>query len=79
MKLYLAIETVDMLMSGASEEVLGVYSNKTLAYKALENQEYFEYATNSNHLDSGWTYIYDGEMVYYWRIEEVTLDKARNE
>lgn len=78
MKLYLAIKESTTLMEGASEQVLGVFDSEETAWAYLKTTSDYEHSKPSK---SGATRVYhfDGELSYFWYVNEVELNKPIHE
>lgn len=75
MELFLVKRETASLLDGIYTEILGVFSCKEKAKSAIENQFDFEYFTTVNTRNNCWKYVFDGELTYYYLIEEIILDK----
>jgi hypothetical protein len=72
MKLYLAYKNSVCLMEGEYEHCLGVFDSKERAWDFLKTTDDFKFAEKTR---SGWTYHFDGELSYFWYVQEVELNK----
>lgn len=73
MKLYLAFKTAITLMEGESEQVLGVFDSEKAAWSYIETTSDFEHSEPG--IGNNRVYHFDGELSYYWYVQEVELNK----
>lgn len=74
MKLYLAYKDANTLMEGYYEQCLGVFDSAELAWNYLKTTSDYEHSEKSKEYNRR-VYHFDGELSYYWRVEEVILNK----
>lgn len=77
MKLYLAVQRAYTPQCNLSK-VIGVFSSKKKALIQIK-LNCFEFSKAKLVREDVWRYVFDGELTYYYEIEQTELNKNREE